>query len=380
MQQGCASASKIAAKGFVSPGRLLFAAGRGVVKQMPDGGKPGGQDMPTRRSRRLCRLAAALLSATLLAPGCSDTPVSEQESSLAARSPSGAFTIERERMAREAFDRWAPLVTRGALDEARALCEAWLGAQDHGHHVEAHKCLANVTIATARTAREGMSAGVGSVPARISNEGVALALAHYEQALAKAPLDPDAHVGRVDLLILAGRYREANTTLDRSLGEFASREMLDHWFKLLGRFQRTGAIEEGLAYLQVIERHHPLDHRLASNLGAFYAMTGHDDEAQRQLERAITINPDDPINHWNLARFYDKHDRLEDADRHFQEALAVMNQDDVRARCDYAEFIATRIEDLERACRYAEKYCEELYQRNCGPGAEHAKTTSHPAT
>ncbi|MDP6979873.1 MAG: tetratricopeptide repeat protein [Myxococcota bacterium] len=279
-------------------------------------------------------------------------------------------------MAREAFDRWAPLLAGGAVDDARALCEAWLGTPDHGHHVEAHKCLANVKIATMRkpAAEGGPAAGPG-----LSDAGVEQALAHYEKALTLVPFDQDAHLGRVDLLILAGHYREANAQLDESLSAFESREMLPHWFKLLGRFQRAGAAHEGLAYLQVIERHHPLDHRVASNLGAFYAMTGDDEQALAQLERAVTINPDDPYNHWNLARVYDKRERLEDADRHYQEALAVMNRDDIRARCDYAQFIATRLEDKTRACEYARTQCPELHDRGCGGEAEHAEAGSTPA-
>ncbi len=337
-----------------------------------------------RRGWTLCPALSALLCIAAFGVGCSDEHAAQDGLSRVESAPPGGTAasepiVDRARMAREAFDRWAPLVTGGALEEARSLCESWLGTPDHGHHSEAHKCLANVTIATSRSRIDGMSAGAGPAVAPISNEGVEIAFQHYNQALARVPMDLDAHVGRVDLMILAGRYRKANALLDESLAKLASRELLDNWFKLLGRFQRAGAPHEGLAYLQVIEKHHPLDHRVASNLGAFYAMTGNDDQAQAQLERAVTINPDDPYNHWNLARVYDRRDRLEDADRHYQEALAVMNREDARARCDYAEFVATRLEDLDRACGYAKTQCAELYERNCGAGQEHAEQASTPA-
>jgi len=269
-------------------------------------------------------------------------------------------------MAHEAFDRWAPLLAAGAVDDVRALCEGWLTTQDHGQHVEAHKCLANVSIASMRQGADTTPPSVGGGAPPVSREGVEKALAHYTSAIALSPEDQDAHIGRVDLLVLAARYREAQAQLDSSLALFQSRAMLDQWFKILGRFQRAGAPLEGLAYLQVIERHHPLDHRVASNLGAFYAMTGNDEEAQTQLERAVTLDPDDPFNHWNLARVYDKRNRLEDADRHYQEALAVMSREDLRARCDYAKFLATRLADEARACDYALRGCPELYERNCG--------------
>ncbi len=331
-------------------------------------------------------LRSVVLVGALAALACGEGTTTREETLGVASAPPNARAtpqdgpIDRDRMAREAFDRWAPLIAGGAVDDARALCEAWLGMPDHGHHAEAHKCLANVTIATMRKPAAQGGPAVGNPAPPLSNAGVERALTHYEKALTLTPLDQDAHLGRVDLLILAGRYREANAQLDESLSAFESRAMLDQWFKLLGRFQRAGTAHEGLAYLQVIERHHPLDHRVASNLGAFYAMTGNDEEALAQLERAVTINPDDPYNHWNLARIYDKRERLEDADRHYQEALAVMNRDDSRARCDYAKFLATRIADETRACEYARTQCPELHDRNCGPKAEHAEAQSPPTT
>lgn len=331
------------------------------------------------------RAISLLCAACLLASGgCSGEGREAADAGNVGSAPPGGLgamrdaPVSRDQMAREAFDRWAPLMAGGAVDEARSLCEAWLGTADLGHHVEAHKCLANVAIATQReNPGQGLSAGGGAPP--ISRTGVETAMAHYEKALTLQPLDQDAHIGRVDLLVLARRYREANARMDESLAVFQSRAMLEPWFRVLGRFQRAGAAEEGLAYLQVIEKHHPLDHRVASNLGAFYAMTGNDDEAQAQLERAVTLNPDDPYNHWNLARVYDKRGRLADADRHYQQALAVLNPEDLRARCDYAKFLATRVADEARACAFAERGCPELHERNCRGTAETAEAGTPPA-
>lgn len=273
---------------------------------------------------------------------------------------------ERDQQAQKAFNRWAPLVTSGAIDEARGLCGAWLGEPDRGHHGEAHKCLANVEIASSRTQVSGLpKGGEGAVRSPVTRAGVDAAIRHYEAAIAAKPLDPDAHVGRVDILVVSGRYREANIALEQSLRTFASREVLNNWFKLLGRFQHAGAVDEGLAYLKVIEKHHPLDHRVVSNLGAYYALTGNSDEALVYAERSIAINPDDPINRWNLARIYDRRGEFEKADRSYQEALAVFGDSDPKAHCDYVEFIATRLLDTARACEFARVECDELYQKNC---------------
>ena len=323
-------------------------------------------------------LVGCLVGLGFSALACSEEPASDGESPLTSRVDSAPPIGElggthnptraaaRNRKAREAFDRWAPLLSSGATEGARALCEAWLGESDDGHHGEAHKCLANVEIATARSQPSGDKGnGAPGNRSRISRARTNAAVEHYGAAIAAVPLDSDAHIGRVDVLILAGRHREANIALDSSLGFFSSRMHLDKWFRLLGRFQRSGDIDEGLAFLKVIEKHHPLDHRVISNLGAFYAMTGNGEKALEYSERAVAINPDDPINKWNLARIYDKQGRLEEADRHYLEALAVFGDEDPKARCDYAKFIGTRLGDVARACNFAETNCEKQFDEHC---------------
>ncbi|MGY8805623.1 MAG: hypothetical protein ACKVK6_15480, partial [bacterium] len=80
---------------------------------------------------------------------------------------------DRARAAVEAFNHWAPLVTSGDLEGARALCDSWLAEPDRGHHAEAHKCLANVTIGSSRTEVTGLPEGTGgSLPSLITSEGV----------------------------------------------------------------------------------------------------------------------------------------------------------------------------------------------------------------
>ena len=272
----------------------------------------------------------------------------------------------RARAAVEAFNHWAPLLTSGDLEGARALCDSWLAEPDRGHHAEAHKCLANVTIGSSRTEVTGLPEGTeGSLPSLITSEGVDRALEHYNKALAIKPLGMDAHVGRVDLLIVGARYRDANVALEEALRTFASRDLLENWFKLLGRFRRAGATNEALAFLRVIEQHHPLDHRVISNIGAYLAIAGQNEEAFEYSTRAMAINPDDPINKWNLAKIHEQRDELVDADRLYQEALATIDENDVRARCEYASFLALRMKDANRACTFAETECTELFETNC---------------
>ena len=103
-----------------------------------------------QQNQVLLRAAIAALATTI---ACSDATESTREG-VGSAPPFGQgqqeAPVDRERMALEAFDRWAPLLAGGAVDDARALCEGWLTTADLGHHVEAHKCLANIAIATMR--------------------------------------------------------------------------------------------------------------------------------------------------------------------------------------------------------------------------------------
>ena len=335
-------------------------------------------------------LAATVISVTLGlgAVSCSDDSAPSDQGGLGSRVESplpnanllggdeSSETSKRERKAREAFNRWTSLVLSGSIEKAKSLCESWLEEVNRGHHAEAHKCLANVAIASSRTDLEGMpDAPEGIFRSPVTREGVDTAVGHYAAAIEISPFDVEAHVGRTDILIVAGRYQEGNVMLDQSLKAFSSRSLLDNWFKLLGRFQRAGAVNEGLAYLKVIETHHPLDHRVVSNLGAYYAITGQPEEAFAYSTRAVAINPDDPINKWNLAKIHDQRGELQDADRLYREAIATIDPADARARCEYAGFIAMRMEDVDRACAFSETQCRELYDANCVASDEATSST-----
>jgi tetratricopeptide (TPR) repeat protein len=273
-----------------------------------------------------------------------------------------------EEDARTAFGYWAPLIRTGDVEEARSLCTTWLERQEKGYRSEAHKCLANVEILYATSEPDlgtTLRPGASSLEPRIDSGGVDVALEHYRQTLEIMPDDADAHLGRIDILILAGRYREANTALDETLSRFSSREMLAKWLSLIGRFRQLGRYAEGLAFLQVIEKHHPLDHRVVANLGAFYGILGADEKALTYSKKAVAINPDDPINRWNLGRLYEHDRQLDAADVTYQEALALFRGRDPDAQCYYAEFLADQILDVQRACAYSITDCIRLYQERC---------------
>lgn len=267
---------------------------------------------------------------------------------------------------REFTTRWAPALVAGRIDEVRALCSAWIEDDATALRLEGHKCLANVEISSARLPISAIPASGSDTPRpRFADEDIDAALRHYSLALAIAPRDRDAHLGRMDIMVLARRYRDANVALEETLQTFSSREYLDDWFRVLGRFRMLGAFEEGLEFLTIIETHHPLDHRLVANIGAYYAVLNRYDEALDYAKRAVSLNPDAAINQWNLARLYDQREEYESADEVYRVALALFRDEDPRARCDYARFLLKRMQDRERACGYAKTACREYYEEAC---------------
>lgn len=275
--------------------------------------------------------------------------------------------------ARLAFENWAPLVTTGKFEEARVLCTPWLEKQDHGYRTEAHKCLANVAISddSLPVPPDDPRGNRPSGP-RVGAEGVDLAIAHYDAAILLTPRDRDTHIGRADVMILGGRYDDAIQAVDVSLQEFSTRADLDAFLLLTARFRMMNRNEEAFEFLKVLERHHPLDHRIVANLGAFHSILGRDDEALEYAKRAVALGPDDPLNRWNLAQLYERRGDLEEADSSYRKALDLLQDTDPEARCRYAEFIATRLKDVERACDYALLECPRHFDEYCEGGAARA--------
>ncbi len=326
----------------------------------------------TPRSRRI---AATLLCVSILAgpAGCGNHDEGEKTGRLdATLEGSESEAAVPDSPPTSSFDtleltaRWAPALVDGRTDEVRALCSAWIEDNAAILRLEGYKCLANVEIALARLPSAlPTDPSKSALRPRFTPQGIDASLDRYAMALAIAPRDRDAHLGRMDIMILAGRYRDANLALEETLQTFSSREYLGDWFKLLGRFRILEAFEEGLEFLKIIEAHHPLDHRVVANIGAYYAVLHRYDEALEYSKRAVALNPDSGINQWNLARLYGQRSDLEKADATYQIALGLFRDEDPLARCDYARFLMEQIQDRKRACEYAEASCAEYYDEAC---------------
>jgi tetratricopeptide (TPR) repeat protein len=332
-----------------------------------------------RCGRRWILPALALLAAVACGEPAED-PISASGMETPGH-PEPAIEASELANAHEAFARWVPLVTGGRFEEARVLCTPWIEKPDPGFRAEGHKCLANVTIADASlpTPESDPRGGRPRGP-RVSAEGVDRAVAHYDAAILLVPGDRDSQIGRADVLILGGRFEEAKQSVEESLQQFPSRGDLDAFLLLTARYRLMNHNEEAFEFLKVLERQHPLDHRIVANLGAFHSILGRDDEALEYTKRSVALAPDDPLNRWNLAQLYERRGELELADTSYRKALDLLQDTDPDARCRYAEFIAARLQDPERACDYALLECPSHFEQHCEGGEARAALQLPPTS
>lgn len=94
---------------------------------------------------------------------------------------------------------------------------------------EAHKCLADVELATASIVRlEGSESG-GAMSDGYHGEGVDRAVSHLREAASLSPMDLSIHQGRLHILLTSDRYDEAISALRESAQVYKGDDAADAW-------------------------------------------------------------------------------------------------------------------------------------------------------
>ena len=258
-------------------------------------------------------------------------------------------------------ERWMELIANEQVDEARELCSGWLDSKDMTHRAEAHKYLANVEGANARTIMlEGDDLGGGQIRPGFAGEPVDRALRHLDEAIHLAPADLSIHQGRLHLLMVSGQFMRTAAALADSLRSYSGPDALEAWLDYSPRFFQARKLKAGVAFMKVLEGHYPEEHRIVANIGAFLSGLGEEDEALRYAEKAVAMNPEDPINNWNLGLMYEYAARIKEADKLFRNSfdLPVAPGQTVVQNClRYANFAEKRLADPTRACAIYMDYC-----------------------
>lgn len=259
---------------------------------------------------------------------------------------------------------WAALVQGRELEQARALCEGWLtSGGDDATKAEAHKCLANVELAShgEHALRLGGDDGGGFAAPGYDEAPALRALTHLDAAVKLAPGDLSIHQGRLHVLLLAAMYGRMVPALEESERLYPGKDGLDAWLAFSAELLQRRALKVAEAFLRSLEKRHRGDHRVARNLAAVYGAMKRDADALEWAQRAVKAAPNDPVDAWNLARVHDLAGRLKQADAAYQKALALQpDAERAKAACLYAEFLATKRKDPSRACAMQQQHeCEQ---------------------
>jgi tetratricopeptide (TPR) repeat protein len=180
--------------------------------------------------------------------------------------------------------------------------------------------------------------GGGFIGEGYPEEAIDGALKHLNEALKLAPQDLSIHQGRLHVLFIGSRFEAMPAALEESL----------HMYK----GSAADTYRSGIVFLKVLERSFPNDHLVVGNLAAMYILLKEDENAIAYLLRAVELAPDDPIDTWNLARFYDVTEKIDLAERWYPMALSLDHDLDRKKEnaCLYARFVGSKLKDPKRAC------------------------------
>ena len=141
------------------------------------------------------------------------------------------------------------------------------------------------------------------------------------------------------------------------------KQHLELWLNYTPYYIETNQHEYGIVFTETLIKQFGDDHRLYANLGAFQAMIKDDNNAIKNLEKAVKINPNSPLNTWNLARLYDYQGKYKKADQLYERALSLKAGEydtdlEPNDYCVYAEFLYERAGKKAKACEMFKSYCK----------------------
>lgn len=263
---------------------------------------------------------------------------------------------------------WGKLIDDHQCEAAKSLCTKFADSANIAEQAEAQKCLANVALCGHDAIQlEGDDAGGGNMHGSYTPEAIDQALVHLHLGIKLAPQDLSIHKGRLYLLEISGRYNEMIKALDESCSLYKGKDAPDTWLPYAPEIADLGHFEVGLELMKVLDRHYPNTPDIVANIGGFLLMMKKPADAIPYLQQSVQLSPQDSLNAWDLARAYDYTDQIELAEKWYQKALSLPQDQDMvgDAACLYAEFVETKLNDRNRACPLEKKSCPVKEQTAC---------------
>jgi len=146
-----------------------------------------------------------------------------------------------------------------------------------------------------------------------------MALGFYDRALQQEPRSVLAQLGRGAALQKLGRLDEARSAYERVLKiDPNNREALTNLTAIVAE-REPG---EALRRLQELEREYPSFSPIKAQIGLVYARLGSFEPALDYLRRAVSLTPDAPMYHYNLALVLDRLNRPQQAIASYERVLS----------------------------------------------------------
>jgi Tetratricopeptide repeat len=317
-----------------------------------------------------CSFVMACASAPPPAPASPATAAAPAPGS-ASGSPAAKAPLVPPDDPADAARRWHPLTRADKASEARALCEPWLASPSSRLAAEGHKCMANVALIGSKRVHVEPGGKQGAfLGAAYAGPGVDQAIDHLNKAMRLAPDDLSIHQGRLHVAINSQRSADAPQFLADTLQSYTGPDAIGEWLSYSQELWDMGSVEIGLAFMRVLEKRYPNDHRVVGNVGTFLIVLDHRDEALPYLRRAVDLAPGDAIDNWNLGRFYEKQGDAKNAEPYFRKAVA-SEKDPERHQdmaCNLARFLAGQTATRAEGCTLARKQCD-VRPPSCPRGA-----------
>ena len=256
---------------------------------------------------------------------------------------------------------WQSLLHEGKRAEAEQLCTEWTRSSVPVEEAEGHRCLASVALGGGHLQLQGSEGGGGEGKAEYSAQQIDSAVAHLNRAVQFAPQDLSIHQDRLYVLEVSGRYTAMASALDESCQIYTGRDGLTAWMAYPEQLSKEGQVRAALGLAKVLEKHFPDSAQVIGNIGAFYTMLKENEKALPYLQKAVALEPSDPIDNWNLARIYDLTGRVAQANEQYQKAMRLEFEPEQQKQnsCIYGKFLETKMHDRPRAC--------ELERSGCAP-------------
>lgn len=283
-----------------------------------------------------------------------------------------AKAAERQPLSIESKARkWKLAIHSKHYDQARTLCESWLGPKNSARvKAEAHKCLANVELASSTgTAPLGTSdIIVGPRPPWYLDPGAGRAIKHLTDGIELSPDDITIHQGRLHIVSYSRYRNELPQYLKLTLNAYPRREGLHHWLAYCEELETYKDFGLMMEFLRVLEERFPHEAGVHARLRDLFSETEKDDEALSHAKRAIELDPKDAENVWQLGMIQRRLDDLAAADSNFGRAIQLQKDPERQEyyACNHALFIREKLKNYARACDLERRACPLGIDKSCG--------------